>query len=177
MRVLPALVISGLLLAACDDSEDALEPPDVNVRQRSELFSIGPRGVPRVALIIVDDSPTPEAQALRDIAADRFLEHYTATRRNVPDDCILAPDPGAPAEVHYRVILLAPSAGGEAAFRSFVDDPSLAWDAPRQLEPELGAGVTRRHLSGHGRLAGSARPGWSARTADRPKVRREMASL
>jgi hypothetical protein len=90
MRLL--LVPLGLSLAlGCGNGSSFSGAEDRgSLLQGTQLFFQGPRGIPNVVLIVVDDDVSDGGRALRAAIASDFREHYVASRVNAVSSCAFA---------------------------------------------------------------------------------------
>ncbi|HXK20556.1 MAG TPA: hypothetical protein VNG33_22250 [Polyangiaceae bacterium] len=141
MRGLWTILLLGLGLALGCGNGSSFSGADSagQVRQGSELVLIPARGVPHVVLIAVDDAATTDARAFRSTLATDFRENYLASRAVANQSCAPPRDPAALPPVQEYAIVLAPSATGDQAARSFATDPSLAWLADERLDADAAA--------------------------------------
>ena len=132
------IVALGLSLAlGCGNGSSFGGAEDAGkLRQDTQLFFQGPRGIPNVALIVVDDDASDGGRALRAAVARDFREHYDASRVNAVSSCAAPRDPALPSLVRRHAIVIAGSATGDDGVHSFVEDPELSWVAQERLDDD-----------------------------------------
>ncbi|HVY30139.1 MAG TPA: hypothetical protein VHB79_26460 [Polyangiaceae bacterium] len=131
-------VLSALsLLAGCGGDSASGDAEDADpVRQGSVEFYQPARGVPQVALIVVDDSPDQEGRDLRASVAGAFVESYDSSRVNAVESCTPPADPARPSLVRRFAIVVGASGVGEAGVHSFADDDELSWIADERSDAD-----------------------------------------
>lgn len=119
----------ALSLSCCSNSGYG-DAPGASGLQVSITRTIGPPS-PEVRLLVVDDRA--DAADLIE-AVGNSLDTLSAHELEPQTGCALAEDPAAFHPIDWSVVIVHPSATGDAIYTSPADDPALRWSANQRTE-------------------------------------------